>query len=59
MLMYLPEDKNDTSPLGKETLHGSRKLELMIEKWCIPCLCSLFMTTEPHIALIKSVETLQ
>jgi len=57
--MYLPEDKNDTSPLGKETAHGSRKLDEMIDKCWMPCFCTLSMTKEPNIALIKSVENVQ
>lgn len=57
MLVYLPEDKNDSNPLGKETVHGSKKLEAMIDKCWIPCFCTPFMTREPNIALIKSVST--
>jgi hypothetical protein len=49
----LAEDKNDSSPLGKETVHFP-KLEETIERCRIPCFGTPFMPTESSIALIKS-----
>lgn len=55
--MYLPEDKKDSSPLGKENGPDSRKLDALIEKCCIPC--TPFKTIELHIAFKVSAERMQ
>lgn len=55
----LPDERNDTNPGGKETGLISRKLDVLIEKCCIPCVCVLTTFKEPHIALTKVGESLQ
>jgi hypothetical protein len=57
--MYLPDDKNDSSPTGNETRRFSRKLDVLIEKFCIPWVSVLFRSRESKISLRESEDSLQ
>lgn len=57
--MYLPDERNDTSPEGKETGFISRKLAEFIEKCCISCICKSFISREAQILSMAAGESLQ
>lgn len=56
---YLPNDKNDTSPRGKESGFVSRKFDVLIEKLFMPWVCTLFLDREQQISSIEAEESLQ